>query len=130
MFSLLIQSVDFTDDAAAAAATAVAAGETSGTSHPLSPRSGDPLPTTTSASVTAPLELPGATSASPARNPKINYTRGILHLYRSSSSSSTASYASAVAATPSSSSSGPAAPQLASDCLLPVTSLPWYHLIY
>uniref|UniRef100_A0A0D3G0X9 UBP-type domain-containing protein n=1 Tax=Oryza barthii TaxID=65489 RepID=A0A0D3G0X9_9ORYZ len=121
MFSLLIQSVDFTDDAAAAAATAVAAGETSGTSHPLSPRSGDPLPTTTSASVTAPLELPGATSASPARNPKINYTRGILHLYRSSSSSSTASYASAVAATPSSSSSGPAAPQLASDCLLP----PW-----
>nr|CAJ86062.1 H0821G03.13 [Oryza sativa] len=121
MFSLLIQSVDFTDDAAAAAATAVAAGETSGTSHPLSPRSGDPLPITTSASVTAPLELPGATSASPARNPKINYTRGILHLYRSSSSSSTASYASAVAATPSSSSSGPAAPQLASDCLLP----PW-----
>ncbi|KAF0890740.1 hypothetical protein E2562_004234 [Oryza meyeriana var. granulata] len=115
MFSLRIQSVDFPDDAATAVA---AAGEVGSTSHTLSPRSGDPLPSTTSASVTAPLELPGSTSAAPARNPKINHTRGILHLYRSSSS--TASYASAVAATPSSS-SGPAASQLASDCLLP----PW-----
>ncbi|XP_015691594.2 BRAP2 RING ZnF UBP domain-containing protein 1 [Oryza brachyantha] len=118
MFSLRIQSVDFPDDAA----TAVAAGEVGSTSHPLSPRSGEPLPSTTTASVTVPLELPGATSAAPARNPRINHTRGILHLYRSSSpSSSTASYASAVAATPSSSSSGLAASQLATDCLLP----PW-----
>uniref|UniRef100_A0A0D9WAC2 RING-type domain-containing protein n=1 Tax=Leersia perrieri TaxID=77586 RepID=A0A0D9WAC2_9ORYZ len=122
MFSLLIQSIDFPDDAATG--VAIAAGEVASTSHPLSPRSGDPLPSTTIAvaSVTSPLELPGATSAAPARNPKINHTRGILHLYRSSSASSTASYASAVAATPSSSSSsGPAAPQLASDGLLP----PW-----
>ncbi|KAG8043728.1 hypothetical protein GUJ93_ZPchr0458g22436 [Zizania palustris] len=122
MFSLRIQSVDFPD----AAPTAVAGGQVGssgggGGGGGTSQRSDDPIPSITAAPATAPLELPGATSAACARNPRINHTRGILHLYRSSSSAS--SYASAVAATatPSSSSSGPAAPQLTPDCLLP----PW-----
>ncbi|KAM3371105.1 hypothetical protein ACQJBY_018466 [Aegilops geniculata] len=121
MFSLRIQSVELPD---ALAALTVAAADDVGTSssaaggtaasNPISPRSSNPLPSATSA--TSPLELPGVTSAAPARNPRIHHTRGILHLYRSSSS-----YASAVAATatPSSSSSGPAAPPLPCDSLLP-----------
>ncbi|VAH53230.1 unnamed protein product [Triticum turgidum subsp. durum] len=119
MFSLRIQSVESLD---ALAALTIAAADDVGTSssaaggtaasNPISPRSSNPLPSTTSA--TTLLELPGVTSAASARNPRTHHTRGILHLYRSSSS-----YASAVAATPSSSSSGPAAPPLPCDSLLP-----------
>ncbi|KQJ84968.1 BRCA1-associated protein [Brachypodium distachyon] len=125
MFSLRIHSVEFPDaiaDRTTAGADEV--GTSSGApgcitaSSPISPRSGHPLPST--ASPTTPLELPGATSAASARNPRIQHTRGILHLYRSSTSSPASSYASAVAATPSSSSySGPTAPQLPCDSLLP-----------
>ncbi|CAN6241130.1 unnamed protein product [Urochloa humidicola] len=126
MFVLRIQSVDI--PAASDSPAAVAGDEvgTSGggggaTSHPLSPSSSHPPNSTTTTSSVPPLELPGATSAAPARNPRIHHTRGVIHLYHSSSSTSTSSsYASAVAAT-SSSSSGPAAPQPASDSLLP----PW-----
>ena len=131
MFVLRIQSVDFPDAAAAASSSpaAVAADEvgtsrgSAATSHPLSPLSGHPPPSTTTSSI-PPLELPGATPAAPGRSPRILHTRGVIHLYHLSSSTSTSSsYASAVAAT-SSSSSGPTAPQLASDSHLPVTTLP------
>jgi len=124
MFSLRIQSVELPDAFAAlttadadevGASSSVAGGANA--SDPISPRSGNLLPSTTSA--TTPLELPGVSSAASARNPMIQHTRGILHLYRSSSSPPASSYASAVAATPSSSSSGPAAPALACDSLLP-----------
>ncbi|XP_051219730.1 BRAP2 RING ZnF UBP domain-containing protein 1 [Lolium perenne] len=129
MFSLLIESVELpVPDAFAALPTADAdeAGTSSSTagggataSNPISPRSSNPLPSTTSA--TTPLELPGVPPAASARNPKIHHTRGVLHLYRSSPSLPASSYASAVAvaATPSSSSSGPTAPPLQSDSLLP-----------
>ncbi|CAL5029688.1 unnamed protein product [Urochloa decumbens] len=129
MFVLRIQSVDF--PAASDSPAAVAGDEvgTSGgggaTSHPLCPPSTHPPPsTTTTTSSIPPLEIPGATSAAPARSPRIHHTRGVIHLYHSSSSTSTStssSYASAVAATSSSSSSGSAAPQPASDSHLP----PW-----
>ncbi|CAL5025106.1 unnamed protein product [Urochloa decumbens] len=116
MFVLRIQSVDFpaaSDSPAAVAGDEVGtSGGGAATSHPLC------SPSTTTSPV-PPLELPGATSAAPARSPRIHHTRGVIHLYHSSSSTSTSSsYASAVAAT-SSSSSGPAAPQPASDSLLP-----------
>uniref|UniRef100_A0ACD5UVB6 Uncharacterized protein n=1 Tax=Avena sativa TaxID=4498 RepID=A0ACD5UVB6_AVESA len=123
MFSLRIHSVELPDAFGAlttadsdevGTSSSVASGANA--SDPISPRSGNLLPPTTSA--TTPLELPGVSSAS-ARNPRIQHTRGILHLYRSSSSPPASSYASAVAATPSSSSSGPAAPALACDSLLP-----------
>ncbi|KAF7004374.1 hypothetical protein CFC21_019605 [Triticum aestivum] len=66
-------------------------------SNPISPRSSNPLPSTTSA--TTPLELPGVTSAAAARNPRIHHTSGVLHLHRSSSTFPASCYASAVAAT-------------------------------
>ncbi|KAM0882258.1 hypothetical protein ACQ4PT_032427 [Festuca glaucescens] len=125
MFSLQIQSVEL-PDALAALTTAdddelgtssSAAGDGATASNPISPRSSNPLPFTNSG--TTPLELPGVTSAASARNPRIHHTRGVLHLYRSSSSLPASSYASAVAATPSSSSSGPTAPPLPCDSLLP-----------
>nr|CAB3488472.1 unnamed protein product [Digitaria exilis] len=116
MFVLRIQSVDF-PTAVAGDEVGTSSGGGAATSRPLSPPSTHPHPSTTSSSI-LPLELPGATSATPARSPRIQHTRGVIHLYHSSSSTSTSSssYASAVAAT-SSSSSVPAA----SDSLLP----PW-----
>ncbi|PAN40425.1 hypothetical protein GQ55_7G307200 [Panicum hallii var. hallii] len=122
MFVLRIQSVDFpTAPASPAAVAADEVGTSGATSNPLSPTSSHPPPSTTTSSI-PPLELPGATSAASARSPRTHHTRGVIHLYHSSSSTSntSSSYASAVAAT-SSSSSGPAAPQPASDSLLP----PW-----
>ncbi|KAJ1273057.1 hypothetical protein BS78_06G250900 [Paspalum vaginatum] len=124
MFVLRIQSVD--TPAASAAPPAVAADEAgnsggggAATSHPLSPSSSHPSHPTATPSI-PPLELPGSTSAAPARSPKILHTRGVIHLYHLSSSTSTSSsYASAVSATATSSSSGAAAPQPASDSLLP-----------
>ncbi|CAL5070391.1 unnamed protein product [Urochloa decumbens] len=127
MFVLRIQSVDFpaaSDSPAAVAGDEVGtSGGGAATSHPLCPPSTHPPPsTTTTTSSIPPLEIPGATSAAPARSPRIHHTRGVIHLYHSSSSTSTSSsYASAVAATSSSSSSGSAAPQPASDSHLP----PW-----
>ncbi|XP_062185453.1 BRAP2 RING ZnF UBP domain-containing protein 1-like isoform X1 [Phragmites australis] len=118
MFVLRIQSVDFPAFADEVGTSGGGAAAT--TSHPLSPRSSHPPPSTTPSS-TNPLELPGATSAAHARNPSIHHTRGVLHLYRLSPTTSSSSYASAVVATSSSSSSGPTAPQPASDSLLP----PW-----
>ncbi|KAK1685887.1 hypothetical protein QYE76_046735 [Lolium multiflorum] len=127
MFSLLIQTVELPVPDAFAALTAAdevgtsssAGGGGATASNPISPRSSNPLPSTTSA--TTPLELPGVAPAASARNPKIHHTRGVLHLYRSSPSLPASSYAStvAVAATPSSSSSGPTAPPLQCDSLLP-----------
>ncbi|TVU16342.1 hypothetical protein EJB05_39901 [Eragrostis curvula] len=114
MFCLRIHSVDFP------AAQATAGADEVGTSEPLSPRSSHPTTSTAPSSLT-PLELPCATSAAPARSPRIHHTRGIIHLYRSCPSSSSSSYASAVAATSSSSSTGPTAPPPACDSPLP----PW-----
>ncbi|RLM66337.1 hypothetical protein C2845_PM16G21950 [Panicum miliaceum] len=122
MFVLRIQSVDFpTAPASPAVAAADEVGTSGATSNPLSPTSSHPPPSTTTSSI-PPLELPGATSAAPVRSPRTHHTRGVIHLYHSSSptSNTSSSYASAVAAT-SSSSSGPVAPQPASDSLLP----PW-----
>ncbi|CAM0901993.1 unnamed protein product [Alopecurus aequalis] len=125
MFSLRIQSVELPDAFAALTTadaddvgTSSSAGSGTTASNPISPRSSNAL--TSTASATAPLELPGVTSAGSGRNPRIHRTRGVLHLYRSPSSSPASSYASAVAATPSSSSSsGPTPPSLPCDSLLP-----------
>ncbi|TVU16364.1 hypothetical protein EJB05_39923 [Eragrostis curvula] len=123
MFCLRIHSVDFPAAQATAGADEVgtsSAGAGATTSEPLSPRSSHPTTSTAPSSLT-PLELPCATSAAPARSPRIHHTRGIIHLYRSCPSSSSSSYASAVAATSSSSSTGPTAPPPTCDSLLP----PW-----
>jgi BRCA1-associated protein len=140
MFSLLIESVELpvpdafaalpTADADEVGTSSSAAAGGAAASNPISPRSSNPLPSTTSA--TTPLELPGVTPAASARNPKIHHTRGVLHLYRSSPSLPASSYASAVAvaATPSSSSSGPTAPPLQCDSLLPVTIPPRFLTIF
>nr|CAB3485966.1 unnamed protein product [Digitaria exilis] len=116
MFVLRIQSVDF-PTAVAGDEVGTSSGGGAATSRPLSPPSTHPHPCTTTSSI-PPLELPGATSATTVRSPRIQHTRGVIHLYHSSSSTSTtsSSYASAAAAT-SSSSSGPPS----SDSLLP----PW-----
>lgn len=122
MFVLRIQSVDF-PDAAVAAVAADEVGTSSGGVTTSRPLSSHPPPSTTTSSILT-LELPGANPVAPSRSPRILHTRGVIHLYHSSSSTSTSSsYASAVAAT-SSSSSGPATPQPASDSHLPVITLP------
>ncbi|ONM12965.1 zinc finger (ubiquitin-hydrolase) domain-containing protein [Zea mays] len=118
MFVLRIQSVDF-PDAAVAAVAADEVGTSSGGVTTSRPLSSHPPPSTTTSSILT-LELPGANPVAPSRSPRILHTRGVIHLYHSSSSTSTSSsYASAVAAT-SSSSSGPATPQPASDSHLPL----------